>query len=353
MFKKFLQDSILMHVFFVALFLIMPSISFVRPPGEPFFSLTRIFVQDTTANFVLLCFFYFNYYILLPKYYFNKRYLTYGLLVLVFLSVAFALPKIVGMQFPDIVMNGQPGAPLHLPRFQHRQHGMADFIFDEFRRHLGLFFTAIFFSYLLRTKQHLALVKEQHLEAELNSLKAQINPHFLFNTLNSIYTLSVKKDDRASDAILQLSGLMRYIIKESKNDKIALQIELDYISNYIALQEARLSNTVQIHYETMGEPGALEIAPLMLITYIENAFKYGINPDRDNARVDVEIIISNTGLSMQVFNYKMPLVKNMESTGMGIVNTAQRLQLLYPNKHQLNIQENEESYSVSLTLELI
>jgi LytS/YehU family sensor histidine kinase len=145
---------------------------------------------------------------------------------------------------------------------------------------------------------------------------------------------------------------MRYIIKESKNDKIALQNELDYISNYIALQEARLSNTVQIHYVTTGEPDTLEIAPLILITYIENAFKYGINPDKDNARVDVKIVISNSGLSMQVFNYKMPLVKNMESTGMGIENTAQRLQLLYPNKHQLTIQENAESYSVSLTLEL-
>lgn len=355
MLKKPEQDGLLIHVFFVTLFLIVPTLSFVRPPDEPFFAFTRVFVQDTTANFVLLCFFYLNYYILLPKYFFYRNYIIYFALVFTFLAIAFALPYYIGKYFPNVIIghgNRKYPGPPPFARFDNKHFSLVSFVFDEFRRHLGLFLTAIFFSFLLRIRQQLAQLKEDKLKAELSSLKSQINPHFLFNTLNSIYTLSLKKDSRAPEAIINLSGLMRYVIKEANDNKIPLLKEVEYVSNYIELQKARLGNTAHINFETSGDAGSKEIAPLILITYIENAFKYGINPDVDNCRVDVKIQMTNNRLTMFVFNNKVLRADKIDSTGIGISNTTERLKMLYPNKHEIEINENNECYSVMLIIEL-
>ncbi|TAF62699.1 MAG: hypothetical protein EAZ58_12235 [Flavobacterium sp.] len=147
MLKKLLQGGWLIHVFFVMLFLVVPTISFVRPPGEHFFALTKIFIQNTTSNFIVLCFFYINYYLLLPKYYFKKQYLLYLIFVFLFVSIAFALPFYIGKYFPHEVMGAEYIRGQKPPLFMHfheKKFSLASFIFDEFRRHLGLFFTAIF-----------------------------------------------------------------------------------------------------------------------------------------------------------------------------------------------------------------
>jgi Histidine kinase len=356
MYKKLQQTGLFTHIFFISLFLVVPTIAFVRPPEEPFFALTKIFVQDTTASFVLLCFFYLNYYILLPKFFLTKKYFQYILYVVIFLALAFTLPFLIGTFF-----NGtHHDLPRNFPyepkdNFPHPPNSpsIASFVFDEFRRHLYLFFTAFFFSFLLRTREYLSQVKQEKLEAELSSLKAQINPHFLFNTLNSIYALSVKKDDRASEAIINLSGLMRYVIKDANGYKIALKKEIEYISNYIELQKARLGNTATINFECIGEPGSKDITPLILITYIENAFKYGVNPDVDDCVIGIKIDITVEGIQMQVSNKKVQRSAQLESTGIGIKNTAERLKHLYPNKHVVQINENENTYSVMLSIELI
>jgi LytS/YehU family sensor histidine kinase len=238
-------------------------------------------------------------------------------------------------------------------RFDNRNTSLLTFSFDEFRRHLGLFFTAIFLSYLLRINKRIEKLKQEKLAAELSSLKSQINPHFLFNSLNSIYSLSIIKDPKASEAIINLSGLMRYVIKEANEHKIALKKELEYLTNYIELQKARLGNTAYINFETTGNTEGKEIAPLILITFIENAFKYGINPDIDGCSVDIKINIINSTLTLKVFNNKVAIRNTVESTGIGIANTAERLKILYPNKHVTTIDDNKDSFFVTLSLELV
>jgi len=354
--KKWTQGGWLTHVFFVTLFLVVPTLAFVRPPGEPPFAITRVFVQDTVANFVLLCFFYLNFYVLIPKVFFKRAYILYVVYIVLFLSLALTVPHLVGRHLPD---NGgwwsgppsqQPGTPF-IPH--HRPFSLVTFVFDEFRRHLFLFFTAVFFSFLLKTREHLSEVKEEKVKAELLHLKSQINPHFLFNTLNSIYVLSIKKDDKASAAIINLSGLMRYVIKDANDYKIPLHKEIEYIRNYIELQKARLGDTTRIRFEFSGETDNKEITPLLLITYIENAFKYGVNPDEEDCLVEVKIQVTDKQLTMVVFNKKMPLAEKIDSTGIGIANTAERLHLLYPGKHKIEIKENDRTYLVTLSLELI
>ena len=341
------KQSWLTHVFFITLFLVVPTLATVRPPGEPFFSFTRVFVQDTVANAVLLCFFYLNYYLLIPKFYFERKYVQYALCVILFLSLSLSIPHLIGLHIPDYERNFPD-----FPR-RHSPPSLVPMVFDEFRRHLYLFFSAIFFSFLLRTREHLSELKEEKVKAELLLLKSQINPHFLFNTLNTIYVLSVKKDHRASAAIINLSGLMRYVIKEAADDKIPLYKEFEYIGNYIDLQRARLGDTTRILFQCSGDPEGKQITPLLLITYIENAFKYGVNPDVHDCLVEVNIHLIDTGLRMSVFNRKVPHAKNIDSTGIGIANTAERLHLLYPGKHQLEIAEDDETYSITLSLELI
>ena len=345
--KKWTQGGLLTHVFFVTLFLVVPTLAFVRPPGEPPFAITRVFVQDTVANFVLLCFFYLNFYVLIPRVFFKREYILYIVYIILFLSLAMTIPHLVGRHLPDNE-SGWPGPPR-----PHRPFSWATFVFDEFRRHLFLFFTAVFFSFLLKTREHLADVKEEKIKAELLHLKSQINPHFLFNTLNSIYVLSIKKDDRASAAIINLSGLMRYVIKDANDYKIPLHKEIEYIRNYIELQKARLGDTTQIRFEFSGETANKEITPLLLITYIENAFKYGVNPDEEDCLVEVKIQVTDTRLTMFAFNRKVPLAESIASTGIGIANTAERLHLLYPGKHKIEIKEDDRNYSVTLSLELI
>ena len=354
--RRITQKGLLTHVFFVALFLVVPTLAFVRPPGEPFMAFTRIFVQDTTASFVLLCFFYLNYYVLLPKFFFNRKYVQYIVYVVLFLSLALMLPYLAGKQMQDINQHLPPSFPPEPNRsLLHSSNppSLASFVFDEFRRHLYLFFTAVFFSYLLRTRAYLSQLKEDKLNAELSSLKSQINPHFLFNTLNSIYALSVNKDDRASEAIINLSGLMRYVIKDANDYTIPLKKEIEYIRNYVELQKARLGNTTLVYFDVSGDPSNKEIAPLLLITYIENAFKYGVNPDVDDCIIRITIHLTDTGIRLEVLNKKVQRSVQLASTGIGMSNTKERLNHLYPHGHDLQISESNETYSVTLSIELI
>lgn len=175
----------------------------------------------------------------------------------------------------------------------------------------------------------------------------------MFNTLNSIYALSVKKDDRASDAIINLSGSMRYVIKDANDYKIPLEKEIDYITNYVELQKARLGNTVDVRFGYVCEAGNKEITPLILITYIENAFKYSVNPDVDNCIVEITLQVTETGVQLNTFNKKVQSNAKANSTGVGMQNTRERLQHLYPNKHVLDINEDKETYALTLSLELI
>jgi hypothetical protein len=323
-----------------------------RPPGEPFLTVTRPFLRDVAGNALILIFFYVNYYFLVPKFYFKRKYALYATAVFVALIAVFMLPSLVTGRLLSNGGHPPPGEFVpHLPKPV--PNTLVSLLLDELKHHLYLFFIALFFSLLLRIREHLADIKAEKLSAELSSLKAQINPHFLFNTLNSIYALSVKKDDKAPDAILQLSGLMRYIIKDTNNPKIPLLTEVGYLQNYVELQRARTGNTAFIIFECTGQLYGLDIAPLILITYIENAFKYGINPDADNSFVEVYIQVTGNTLQMQVRNNKVPLADNTgNSTGIGINNTSGRLNLLYPGRHTLEIKEDEKNYSVNLSINL-
>lgn len=196
-------------------------------------------------------------------------------------------------------------------------------------------------------KNDLAL---QSKTAELSFLKSQVNPHFLFNSLNNIYTLAYKKSDDAPDAILKLSGIMRYMLEDSQEHEVLLARELEYMDDYVALQQLRYKNNAGFTMEVHGVVAAQRIAPLLLISFIENIFKHGDVTDTANpARVD--LVVQDKELIFRTSNLVKKQHKDKVS-GIGQQNVKRRLDLLYAGKYDLKIEERDNHYYCTLKLEL-
>lgn len=203
----------------------------------------------------------------------------------------------------------------------------------------------------IQTASRLRQVETNQLQAELRQLRAQIQPHFLFNTLNSIYALALRNDDRTADTVVKLSEFMRYTIRDAHNDQVPLRNEINYIGNYIDLQKARLRDAVTVDYRLDGQAGNLQIAPLLLFSFIENAFKYGVNPEEDSL-IRIHITFNESQLTMNVVNNKVQINHLEKSTGIGLQNARQRLRLLYPDAHELRIDDTGTQFLVTLHLTL-
>lgn len=314
--------------------------------------------------FLLLIFFYFNYYYLIPKIYFSKKQVLYFTLILLFflfflwISIYFDNPV---RNFLDFEHHGHFKEPFLGPKGDFKPHkdgfgSPKDFDFDhikgsqsQYSHSVLVYLIGVATSLLIAIKNRLQKVEKDKMKSELSFLKAQINPHFLFNTLNSIYALAIKKDDKTADAVVQLSELMRYIITNANDDVIALDKEIDYINNFIELQKNRLGNTVLIKYTVEGAVLGKTITPLILISFIENAFKHGVNPNQ-NSEIVIKITVVDDFLTLFVCNNK---VENLQSdSGIGLQNTIERLSLLYPNTHQLTIDDQPENYTLTLTIKV-
>ena len=199
------------------------------------------------------------------------------------------------------------------------------------------------------TEQRAARAEADKASAELSFLKAQINPHFLFNTLNNIYTLAVTKDEHAPDSIMKLSNIMRYVTDDVSVDFVPLQSEIDCISDYIELQRLRMNDDTQVDFIINGDADNKQIPPLVLMTFIENVFKYGIS-NHEPSVITINMVI-NDSITFFCQNRIFKIKKQPQRTGIGIKNTKQRLEHLYPGKHLLYITSDSEFYTVQLTLQ--
>ena len=200
---------------------------------------------------------------------------------------------------------------------------------------------------------------KEKVKAEMSFLKSQINPHFLFNSLNSIYSLSYSKSEYTNEAILLLSDMMRYMLYESKGDKVQLDKEIKYIENYIALQKYRISkkSNVSIRFKCSGKANRHQIEPMLFIPFIENAFKHGISYNEVSI-VDIKLDIHHDKLVFEIFNTrphktKLQLEQAGHDSGIGFTNTARRLDLLYQNKYKLRYHNGKDLFSTKLELNLI
>ncbi len=353
-------------------------------------------VQNAVAYLFLVLFSYLNHTVFVPRWFLAKQYRKYTLVVISCILASVYLPyrieqwlffKLPSENTPlawarqlfveEMMLKGYSGLPFqsHLDEHtpfskpvdrEHRPDGPPHFPTGEQPHNghgpplmlpvkLAIFFlvgsVSTLISISIQTATRLHQVETDQLQAELRQLKAQIHPHFLFNTLNSIYALAIRKDDRTAETIVKLSDFMRYMIRDAHRNKVPLEKETDYINNYIDLQRARLRDSVPIHYTLEGDVAGQQIAPLLLFSFIENAFKHGVNPDEDSL-IRIELRVQSNELRLHVFNHKVRTSHIEASNGVGMPNAKDRLRLLYPNAHQLLIDDAPGHFQVALTLTL-
>jgi two-component system LytT family sensor kinase len=193
-------------------------------------------------------------------------------------------------------------------------------------------------------------LREEKIQAELAFLKNQINPHFLYNTLNYIYSLAYPVSDELANAVIKLSQLMRYMLTDSADGTVDLQKEVDYIENYISIYQLRFEDAFFVDLDAKGGIGGKRIASLILVPFVENAFKHGIVNDPAQP-IEILLNVTDDKLNFTVINQINHSQKD-HSTGIGLPNIRRRLALLYPQKHELTITDDGESYQANLVIEL-
>jgi sensor histidine kinase YesM len=197
-------------------------------------------------------------------------------------------------------------------------------------------------------------LENEKLNAELNYLKSQINPHFLFNTLHNLNSLVYAGAKNANDVIIKLSNIMRYMIYESGNERVHLASEINYMNDYVHLESIRLNNSFKLYFKISGPVEQVKIAPLMLITFLENAFKHGVSDQEPDCWINVDLSVTGNELRYRIANKKIKSAKqNKLKSGFGLENVTRRLSLSYPNKHSLVVNDLEDSYEIELTLHLV
>lgn len=291
-----------------------------------------LFVGLSVTNLFLIGFYYLHYYFLIPRFYYTKKYFTYVTIV-----ISYSLTMVLLLQAK------QEFNPFQSPPFR---FPLVAFVASLKMRFIMIYLVSLGLSSYHRLKK----IEEEKLTAELAFLKAQINPHFLFNTLNSIYALSVKKSDKAPESVTKLSSIMRYVIADAKQDFVDLEKELNYIGSYIELEKLRLTSKVNLKYEVNGSAIGKQIAPLIFLPFIENAFKHGVST-QENSEINIFITIEKNQLILNVRNTKsFSQSMEIDKTGLGIENSKMRLKLLYPGKHELNIKNSDKEFNVDLKI---
>jgi two-component system LytT family sensor kinase len=305
----------------------------------------------------LILIFYFNYFLLIPKLLNKGRFLIYGLTIFALMALTYA--AVYGLQSRDSLI-----IELKSSNFPPPHEGWENMASSMLKGRGAVAMITCFLMLAISTsikvtEQWYANEKErkemetQKLSAELTMLKQQINPHFFFNTLNSIYSLASRKSEKTPEAIIKLSELMRYIIYESDKEYVPLRKELDYISNYVELQRLRIKDDVEVIYKTEGEYNEIMIEPMLLLPFIENAFKHGIDYSQ-SCRILIVVSVSKDKLRLLVEN---PLIREKnfsieESSGKGLLNSRKQLELLYSDNHELKIFDENDKFRIELTLNL-
>ncbi|MDB5286022.1 MAG: hypothetical protein JWR05_971 [Mucilaginibacter sp.] len=338
--KKYLEPAIHVLIWGCLFFALWRTIQTLGPFRKNHGSIYPVLIWSETLNLAL---FYFNALYLIPRFISEQRYKTYFLwLVILYVGVV-AINSFLD-HFYAISLLSSEKEPLVAEVIMNMQSKL--FVLSL---SLGYGLTKQWFKdEIIRQR----FIKE-NLTAELKYLRGQINPHFLFNTLNMAYASAIKSSDNVTaDIIEKLSGLMRYVLYESNSEKVPLENEVNYINSYINLQLQRLAPEIvsQVKYKVNGDWENYKIAPMILIPFIENVFKHGILLSKKS---DASIIINlNANLLTLETKNALAIATDKRSCGIGLKNARERLQLLYPNQHTLAINDNNNVFHIKLTMQL-
>ena len=303
------------------------------------------FWTNTVSTIIpIIILFYLNVFFLFPKFLQRKKYVPLVILLLVFNFSTICLRLLLVMLFQ------QSG----IDNFIHGVSSPVAF-WNQFR--VNLLFIGISFAWWYavrnyRSEKNQQLLQREILDARLSSLKNQINPHFLYNTLSLLYTKALSHSEELANAIAKLSDMMRYSLGVTGNDgKVSLNSEIAHMKNFIEIQQMRFQNNLNIHLETQGRIDGCRVMPLLLISFIENAFKHGELNDVDHP-LKIQLHVSDHLLDFEIKNKKAG-GKKERTPGIGLQNIRNRLELTYPEKHDLHIKDTEDEFIVNLKLNLV
>lgn len=336
---------------------------FMGPKQPPYFQQGNYRMIFNHAFVIIL--FYFNAYYLFPEIYKKKGWLPYllsiiaSIIIMIYASGAIR-HQIFGQRiFPDMQQAGandmQPdnnnNNNNNFPRPNHPPDGLPLPIY--------IFIIGISFSYRLISDQNIEEKKRKEqetetLKTELTFLRSQISPHFMFNVLNTLVALARKKSDLMEPSLIQLSTLMRYVLYESNNNRINLSKEVEYLKNYVELQALRFGDDLNLILDITEDTEGYVIEPMLLIPFVENAFKHGLGNGVE-APIHIHLSIDHllSALTFRVENEVAPVTGSKDSnSGIGLKNVCRRLELLYKDKHTLSTQINNNIFTTNLMIEL-
>jgi len=329
----FKHKNIIIQIFTWSFYLSLPV--FILPKPAKFLQSNDIqLVIYFIVGILSVGFFYFNYYFALPKYFFNRKYWKYAISVIVFVVISFFLTNlIVQLSFSEANVLEPDKSGLYI---------------NYTTRFFLIFIIPIGMQFNSRLKQ----IESDKVKAELASLKAQINPHFLFNILNDIYGQAITKSEQTADSIAKLAAMMRQVLTEANEDLISLEKEVNYLKSYVELQEMRLTDKTKVSFEVDGNIGSQQIPPLLFINFIENAFKYGVS-NEIKSTISIILSVRADSVLLRVKNDKVFAKNNNDdSHNIGIENTKRRLDLIFGNRYSLDINDNNKSFEVNLKLNI-
>ena len=285
---------------------------------------------------------YGNILFLYPVFYQKRRFVAYGISVAFFLILIGILKGYAGIILYKYVLFIKTGPVKLLALLSNVPGGILIYV-------LSLVFR-IFIAYFT-LKQQTEEILLQKSQAELNLLKSQVQPHFLFNALNSIYYRVYKVDPPSAGLIERLSDIMRYFVDESPKEAVPVSTEVAFIENYMELERIRIRHGASISFEKAYNP-ELRIPPMLLMTFVENIFKHGIDKSRKQNRVTISLVQQNDCLLFKTSNRKTGPVADNQSGGFGIINLTKRLRLLYGDKFELAIDSEGELFNAFLKIPL-
>jgi len=321
----------------------------------------NMIAASISINAFLFAFYYLNTKLLIPKLFMAKRWLLYTASIIACFFIFMFAPKpianaIVEPEDPAVYFKSR-----NLPEpSKERQERMR-------KKQNITHYPTSYFAFVLVFAVGLAVasiqewfkseetkkeIEHEKLNTEISLLKSQINPHFFFNTLNNIYSLAIIKSEETASSILKLSSIMRYVLTDTDQNYVPLTKEIEFLQNYINLQSVRLTDKVQLEVNVTGDIEGRQIAPLLLIAFVENAFKYGVSTV-EASEIKINLHVSGYQLRFEVKNHIVKGTKQSSiNTGIGIANVKRRLELLYAGKHHLTIGEQNHQYAVNLEIEL-
>ncbi|WP_297087732.1 histidine kinase [uncultured Draconibacterium sp.] len=333
---RLIKDRVLQHILFWCLsFLILMNV--LKVSAE----IKQIdLIYTAVFHLPIVPVVYLNLNVLFPVLWERTRYFAYAFAVLAIAALGSGFYLLLFDQLIDYIFRGY--------------YFIAYYSFWD----ISLFFAIYLFIssllHLARSWFRAEELEKEKSQAELKALKSQINPHFLFNSLNSIYSMARKESKDVPAKIIQLSDLMRHIIYDSDAELVSLNKEVEMIKNYIELQNLRVNKNQQIVFETIGQIDGKKIAPLLFLPFVENSFKHGLKGGSKNAFVKLKLEVSGEVLYFEIENSKGQASStfDLKYRGIGIENVKKRLDLIYPNQHLLKISNHKETFKVLLQVQL-